>query len=78
MMTLFDLKKGDTARVTEIHTDGSAPELKARLFSFGVRANTTLTIQEISLTRKTVKIKVGNSMLALRSSEAKSIRVVAL
>ncbi len=74
MMTLFDLKKGDTATVVQIDAD---TELRDRLFSFGVRSGAVLSVQEVSLTRQTVKAKVGASMIALRRSEARSIMVIA-
>lgn len=71
-MTLDELSKGSTATVLSISDEGA---LKERLFSFGISRNAKIEVIAHSISKATVEIKVGATMLALRHDEAKKILV---
>jgi len=71
-MRLDELKKGQSAIITKISADQT---LKDRLMSFGVLRGSKITISECAPAKKTIKILVNHTMLALRLEEAKSIEV---
>ena len=71
-MSVFDLKKGETATVTEVRVDGSAGE---RLNALGVRAGNKITVLAFSIFSSSVLIAVGYNRLAIRGSVAKRIEV---
>ncbi len=71
-MKLNELKKGETARVVRI--DAPA-DLKNRLMSFGVIRGAQITISEYAPAKKTLKLAVNATMIALRFEEADHIEV---
>ena len=71
-MLLTDLKKHQKAVVKKIN---ATPELKQRLFSFGIVKGSPIEVVDCSLNKSTIEIKVGNTLLALRENEAKAIEV---
>lgn len=71
-MTLDELPKGTTATIRSISDDGP---LKERLFSFGISRNAQVQVIAHSISKATVEIKIGATMLALRHDEAKKILV---
>jgi len=72
MLTLADLKENEKAIVLKVRAE---VELKQRLASFGLRKNSTIKIKALSLTKSTIEIEIGTSMIALRFDEAKEIEV---
>jgi Fe2+ transport system protein FeoA len=71
-LRLNDLKKGNKAKIINII---AGQQLKARLASLGIFINSIIEVDEVSLGKKTIKISVLDSMLALRASEANAIEV---
>jgi len=71
-MSLVDLKKNQKAIIKSID---ASPELKQRLLSLGVVKGAEIELIDCSITKSTVEIKVGNTLVALRDSEAKKIEV---
>ena len=71
-MRLVDLKKNQKAIIKKIDADA---DLKQRLLSLGVVRGAEVELIDCSLNKSTVEIKVGNTLVALRDSEAKKIEV---
>ena len=71
-MSLVDLKKNQKAIIKKIDADA---DLKQRLLSLGVVRGAEVELVDCSLNKSTVEIKVGNTLVALRDSEAKKIEV---
>ena len=71
-MTLLELKKGMPATIVKVHADKA---LKERLSAFGVIRGEEVILKGSSLGRKTIEIKVGATLIALRADEAKMIEV---
>ena len=71
-MSVFDLKKGQTATVSVVKVDGAAGE---RLNSLGVRAGNKITVLAFSVFSSSVLIAVGYNRLAIRKTVAKRIEV---
>ena len=71
-MSLVDLKKNQKAIIKKID---ATPDLKQRLLSLGVVRGAEVELVDCSLNKSTVEIKVGNTLVALRDSEAKKIEV---
>jgi len=69
---LTDLKKHQKAIVKRIN---ASPELKQRLFSFGIVKGAEIEVIDCSLNKSTIEVRVGNTLLALRENEAKAIEV---
>lgn len=72
-MSVFDLKKGETAKVLAVAVDGPAGE---RLNSLGVRKGQYIKVIAFSLFSGSVLIQVGYNRLAIRKSVAQKITVV--
>ena len=72
VVTLADLKKDEKAVVVKVKADG---ELKRRLASLGLRKHSDIKIKTYSLSKSTVEVEVGTSLIALRYEEAKEIEV---
>jgi len=72
IMKLNELEKGQSATIRKISAD---QDLKNRLLSFGVLRGSNILVSECAPAKKTIKILVNNTMLALRLEEAKSIEV---
>ena len=71
-MKLSDLKIKEKAEIINIDCDSI---LKNRLHSFGIMKGAIVTIEELTLTKSTIEIKINHSKIALRLSEAEKIGV---
>ncbi len=71
-MRLSELQKGDFGTIKKIDAEKN---LKKRLASFGIYKGVQFNIKALSLGRNTVEVRVGNTMVALRRSEAEKIEV---
>ena len=72
-MTLDQLKIKQKATISSINCDEI---LKNRLYSFGIVKGATITVEETTLTKSTIEIKINQSKIALRLQEASKIEVV--
>ena len=71
-MTLNELKIKESAEVISINCD---KVLKNRLYSFGIIKGAIVKIEELTLTKSTIEIKINQSKIALSLSEAEKIEV---
>lgn len=71
-MSVFDLKIGESGRVTTVNVDGAAGE---RLASLGVKKGQIITAVAFSVFRGSVLITIGYNRLAVRKSVARRIEV---
>ena len=71
-MTLDQLAKGESAIITAIHANR---ELKNRFNSFGLVKGARISVEERSLGKKTIRVRINKTRIALRSAEAEQIEV---
>ncbi|OCL86077.1 FeoA domain protein [Aliarcobacter thereius] len=71
-MCINDLEINKEAKIVEINCDDI---LRNRLYSFGVIKDEKLVVTAKSIAKKTLEIKINQSKIALRSSEASKIKV---
>ncbi len=71
-MKLSNLPEKSLAKVLKL---SCSDELKQRLFSFGVTKGGVVSVEEISLAKQTMGIKVDETHLAMRLAEAELIEV---
>ena len=71
-MSLNDLDLQKKANIKAINCDDV---LKKRLYSFGIIVGTEICVTAKSLAKKTIDIKINQSKVALRHSEAINIKV---
>ena len=71
-MTLDKLEIKQSAKIVAINCDNI---LKNRLYSFGIVKGSIVTIEGLTLTKSTIEIKINQSKIALRLSEASKIEV---
>ena len=71
-MTLAELNINETATILSIDCDSV---LKNRFYSFGIVKGSTIHVEGITLARSTIEIKINNSKIAVRLSEAAAIKV---
>jgi len=71
-MTLYDLKKGEKAKITSISFGGGA---HARLASLGISEGKTVNILSFSLFKSAVLISCGYVRLGIRKALASQIEV---
>ncbi|MCD8371977.1 MAG: ferrous iron transport protein A, partial [Clostridia bacterium] len=71
-MTIYDLKKGQSAVILNMNTDGKA---NARLCSLGISGGSKITILGYSLFKSSVLIGCGSVRIAVRKSIADKIEV---
>ena len=71
-MTLNELKIKESAEIISINCDNV---LKNRHYSFGIIKGAIVKIEELTLTKSTIEIKINQSKIALRLSEAEKIEV---
>ncbi len=71
-MNLNELEIGQKATITGVHAEG---ELKYRLYSFGIRPDTEVTMKNISLNRANMQILIQKSLTNLRAEEAQQIAI---
>jgi len=71
-MNLSELKKGECGKIVKINSDSV---LKARFCSFGITRGATVYIIEQTIAKNTIEVRINNTKVALRVSEAKYIEV---
>ncbi|XPV69308.1 MAG: FeoA family protein [Halarcobacter sp.] len=71
-MKLSELRKNECGKIVNINTNSV---LKARFNSFGIVKGSTIFVIEQTLSRNTIEIKVNNTKIALRVTEAETIEV---
>lgn len=71
-MTLDKLNIGDKAVIKAVNCDN---ELKNRFYSFGMVKESIITVEEITLTRSTMEVRIKNTKVAIRFSEAAKIEI---
>jgi ferrous iron transport protein A len=71
-MTLNQLNINEKAIITAINCNEI---LKSRLYSFGISRGVEVQIVELTLSKSTIEIKINQSKIALRLSEASKIEV---
>ena len=71
-MKLSELKVKQTAQIVSVDCDSM---LKNRLYSFGITKGAIIKVEEITLTKSTIEIKINQSKIALRMNEASKIEV---
>lgn len=71
-MKLSELKKGECGKIVSIDSDSI---LKSRFSSFGICRGSTIYVIEHTISKNTIEIKVHNTKVALRLTEAQTINV---
>ncbi len=71
-MTLDQLNINEVAIITAINCDEI---LKNRFYSFGIIKGEKIEIAELTLAKSTIEIKINQSKIALRLSEASKIEI---
>lgn len=71
-MTLDSLQKGMSATIVNVSAE---KELRNRFNSFGVAKGATVFVEQKTLANKTIEIRINNTRIALRSSEAMKIEI---
>lgn len=71
-MTVFDLKKGEVAKIEKINIEGGA---RARLSSLGIKEGEEVEVLSYSLFRSSVLLAVGAVRVGIRKSLASKIFV---
>ena len=71
-MTLNELNKGEKASITQIACD---KVLKNRFNSLGIKKGELLQVEELTLAKETIEIKINRTKIALRVSEASNISI---
>ena len=72
IMTLDKLNIGENGKIVSINCNDA---LKNRFYSFGIVRNSIVSIEEVTLTKSTIEIKINTTKIALRISEAQAIKV---
>lgn len=72
-MNLSEALIGTSYKVKSVNANS---QLKNRFYSFGVIKDAIVKIEAVTLTKKTIEIKINKSKIALRFSEAKSIEII--
>ncbi len=71
-MNLSEIKKNECGKIIQINADS---QLKARFNSFGITRGAIIYVIEQTMSKNTIEIRVNNTKVALRISEAKIIEV---
>lgn len=71
-MRLSELEKGECGKIIFINSDSV---LKARFSSFGITKGAIVYIIEQTLSKNTIEIRINNTKIAVRISEAELIEV---
>lgn len=71
-MTVFDLKRGESATIEKINIEGGA---RARLFSLGIKEGEKIEVLSYSLFRSSVLLMAGAVRVGVRRSLATKIFV---
>lgn len=69
----MDLTQAEFGREYKISKITADEPLKSRLYSFGFAKGAAVTVTEYTLTKQTYETKIEDSIVALRSEEAKNI-----
>jgi len=72
MMMLNMLEKGHSAVITAID---ASKELKSRFNSFGIVKGAVVNVEQYSLAKQTMEIKINKTRMALRFSEAERVEI---
>lgn len=73
-MMLNALQKGQSATIIAIRAD---KELKSRFNSFGIVKGATVHVEQYSLAKQTMEIRINRTRMAIRLSEAENIEISA-
>lgn len=71
-MTLDRLNIGESAIIKAVNCDSA---LKNRFYSFGMTKGSKVHVEEVTLTKSTMEIKINTTKVAIRLSEAKKIEI---
>ena len=71
-MKLSELLKGECGKIISISSDSV---LKARFSSFGITRGATIYVLEYTIAKNTMEVKINNTKIALRLTEAKFIEI---
>lgn len=71
-MTLDKLNIGEIAIVKSINCEHA---LKNRFYSFGVVKGSQISVEEITLAKSTIEIKINTTKIAIRLKEASVIEI---
>lgn len=71
-MSVFDLKKGESGKITVVAVDGAAGE---RLRSLGFKRGQIVEVLSFSLFKGSILLGVGYTRVAVRKSVAEKIEV---
>lgn len=71
-MTLDKLNIGDTAVIKAVNCENA---LKNRFYSFGMVKGSSVQVEEVTLTKSTMEVRVKRTMIAIRLSEASKIEI---
>ncbi|QKF82869.1 iron transporter [Halarcobacter ebronensis] len=71
-MRLSELQKGMCGKIIAIDSE---PVLKSRFSSFGIVKGAIVSVLEQTLSKNTIEIKVQNTKIAIRISEAETIEI---
>ncbi|MGB1226976.1 MAG: FeoA family protein [Poseidonibacter sp.] len=71
-MTLDRLNIGESAIIKAVNCDSA---LKNRFYSFGMTKGSKVYVEEVTLTKSTMEIKINTTKVAIRLSEAKKIEI---
>ncbi len=71
-MKLSDLEKEECGKIISISSDSV---LKSRFSSFGITKGVTIYVLEYTIAKSTMEVRVNNTKIALRLSEARFIEV---
>lgn len=71
-MTLDKLNIGDVAVIKAVNCE---KELRNRFYSFGIVKGSIVQVEEVTLTRSTMEVKIKSTKVAIRLSEASKIEL---
>ncbi|MFK2822552.1 FeoA family protein [Arcobacter sp. YIC-80] len=71
-MTLDQLEIDESALVKSVNCE---PALKNRFYSFGIVKGSKVYVEKVTFTKSTIEIKINNTKVALRLTEASKIEV---
>lgn len=71
-LKLSEIQKGGCGKIIKINSDSI---LKSRFSSFGITRGATVYIIQQTMSKNTIEIRVKNTSIALRISEAELIEV---
>lgn len=71
-MTLDELNEGEIATIKSINCELA---LKNRFYSFGIVKGSKIIIEKVTLTKSTIEVKINQTKIAIRLTEASKIEV---